>query len=100
MNYYVWYRVERDEAETETLIRAMMARVGCRARVSGRLLRKRGEPRLWMEVYEGVPDGLDFERLLAQKADEFDLGMFIDGARRVECFLDGEAVAPTCTAPA
>jgi hypothetical protein len=100
VNYYVWYRVERDEPDTEILVRAMMARVGCRAGVAGRLLKKRDEPRLWMEVYENVADSLDFERLLAQKADEFDVGMFIDGARRVECFLDGAAVAPSCGLPA
>lgn len=96
LNYYVWYRVERDEPETETVIRAMISRASCRAGVAGRLLKKRDEPRLWMEVYEGVAETLDFDTLLAQKADEFDVAMFIDGVRRVECFRDDQVVPATC----
>jgi hypothetical protein len=96
MNVYVWYRVERDEAETETAIRAMMARVGCRAGVAGRLMKKQGEPRLWMEVYEGVADAAAFTRILDEKAEAYDVGMFIDGPRRVECFMDTGVIPTTC----
>ena len=85
-SYFVWYRVRADERETETVIRHMMARLACRSGVAGRLLKKREEPRLWMEVYEGVGDPVGFERLLAQAVAEFDVEMFCDDSRHGECF--------------
>ena len=39
-----------------------------RCGVRGRLLTKRGEPNLWMEVYEGVQDGGLFESALAGRS--------------------------------
>jgi hypothetical protein len=74
----------------------MMARLACRSGVAGQLLKKQDEPRLWMEVYRDVADPAGFQRLMAQKADEYDLGMFIDGARRVEVFREDWSTAPTC----
>jgi len=97
MNFYVWYRVEKDDVETETAVRGMMARLACRTGIAGQLLKKRDEPRLWMEVYADVSDPGAFERLMAQKVDEFDLGMFIDGARRVEVFQQDGSAAPSCS---
>lgn len=97
MNFYVWYRVERDDADTETAVRGMMARLACRSGIAGQLLKKRDEPRLWMEVYLDVADPSGFERLMAQKVDEFDLGMFIDGNRRVEAFQPDGSTSPTCS---
>ena len=49
-----------------------------------------------MEVYENVSDPAQFERLLHQALDEFDVGLFIDGARKQECFV-GTAPAVACT---
>jgi hypothetical protein len=98
MNFYVWYRVERDDSDTETAVRSMMARVGCRTGIRGKLMKKRDEPLLWMEIYENVPDSSSFERILAEKADEFDVGMFIDGTRRVECFGEAALINPVCSA--
>ena len=97
MNFYVWYRVEKDDPDTETAVRSMMARLACRSGVAGQLLKKRDEPRLWMEVYRDVADPQGFERLMAQKADEYDLGMFIDGSRRVEAFQEDWSTTPTCS---
>jgi hypothetical protein len=94
--YCVWYRVTQDALDTELAVRAMMARLACRTGVAGQLLRKRDEPGLWMEVYTGVTDPDAFERRLAQAADEYDLGMFIAGERRVECFIPQAACAPAC----
>lgn len=100
MNYYVWYRVAADDAETETLVRGMMARVACQSGVPGRLLKKRDEPRLWMEVYEAVADTVAemarFERILAEKTEAYDLDMRIDGARRIEAFAPFADTAPAC----
>ena len=97
MHLYVWYRVEQDDKDTETAVRGMMARVACRTGIAGRLLKKRDEPHLWMEVYADVADPDGFERLMTQKVDEFDLGMFIDGARRVEAFQEDGSAAPSCS---
>ncbi len=99
MDFYVWYRVERDDADTETAVRGMMARLACRSGIAGQLLKKRGDPRLWMEVYRDVADPEGFQRLMAQKADEFDLGMFIDGDRRVEAFQEEGSATPRCSTP-
>jgi hypothetical protein len=98
--YYIWYRVRADDRETETVVRGMMARVACRAGVAGRLLKKRGEPRLWMEIYEDIADPEGFERQLARAVDEFDVEMFCDDPRHAECFLSEFRVAACATAPA
>lgn len=95
-HYYIYYRVsEKNAAEAELLVRAMQARLACRSGVAGRLLKKRDEPGLWMEVYEGVSEPRGFERLLDQAVDEFDLAMFVEGARKMECFIgDGSESQP------
>jgi len=98
-NYYVWYRVAEDEGAADVAIRTMMARLGCRTGVPGRLLKKRDESLLWMEVYEGVADAEAFERSLAQALDEFDVEMFLDGPRRTECFIADMPVTAACAAP-
>lgn len=97
MNYYIYYRVSnRNAAETEVLVRSMQSRLACRSGIGGRLLKKRGEPGLWMEIYENVDETDRFERLLAQAVDEFDLDMFLDGPRHTECFLGDSALASSC----
>ncbi len=78
------------------VIRGMMARLACRSGVGGRLIRKRDEPGLWMEIYADVADPARFEPLLRQAVDEFDVEMFIDGTRRTECFLAGDAIPAIC----
>ena len=96
---YVWYRVSVDDHDTGATVRSMMARLACRTGVAGRLLRKAGEPCLWMEVYEGVSDVAGFARHLAQAVEEYDLGMFIDGSRHEESFEEMTAITPACTRP-
>jgi hypothetical protein len=94
--YYIWYQVTSDDRDTETTIRGMMARLCCRSGCPGRLLKKHGEPGLWMEVYEGITDPDRFTRLLAQVVDEYDIEMFIDGPRHTECFIDTTAIPAAC----
>jgi hypothetical protein len=85
---YVYYRIDpRHIDAAETPIRAMMARLTCRFGVTAQLLKKRDEPLLWMETYEGITDATSFERELSKVADEYDVDVFLDGERHVECFL-------------
>jgi hypothetical protein len=49
-----------------------------------------------MEVYEGIADPAGFSRHLTQAVDEYDIEMFIEGARHVECFIDSGAIPPAC----
>ena len=94
LSYFVWYRVQRDDHDTEAAIRSMMTRLACRAGVSGRLMKKRDKSRLWMETYLDVTDSVGFEHLLQQAVDEYDVEMFIDGKRCTECFLADAASNP------
>ncbi|NWG75858.1 MAG: DUF4936 family protein [Rubrivivax sp.] len=97
-HYFVWYRVSDDGPETETAVRSMMARLACRTGVAGRLMKKRGEPGLWMEIYEDVADPAAFEARLAQAVDEYDVDMFVADARRMECFTAEPVTPPACSA--
>lgn len=96
LSYFVWYRVNQADSDTETAIRSMISRLSCRSGVSGRLMKKRDEPRLWMETYADVTDAPRFEYLLRQAVDEYDVEMFIDGNRCTECFLADSAIDPVC----
>mgnify|MGYP001764902631 CR=1 FL=1 len=98
MNLYVWYRVSRDDADTETAVRGMMARVACRTGIAGQLLKKRDEPRLWMEVYSGIADAEAFARALAEKVNAYDIDMFLDGERRPEWFIPETQITAACAA--
>ena len=59
--YCVWYRVTDDGPDTQTVLRSMMARLACRTGITGQLMKKCDEPRLWMEVYQGIADAEAFE---------------------------------------
>jgi len=58
--------------------------------IAGRLLKKRGEPLLWMEIYENVNDEAKFEWELADIADRLKVkdDLVPDTTRHVECFSD------------
>lgn len=84
---YVYYRLDPHHADdAETQIRALMASVCCQCPVTAQLQKKRGEPLLWMESYAGITDPDAFCRELARAVDEYDVGVFIDGERHLECF--------------
>ena len=97
ISVFIYYRVaERDRDEAETMIRAMQAQLACRSGIAGRLLKKRDEPGLWMEVYEPIAQSEAFERQLALLEDEFNIAMFIDGTRHREVFEAGHGSALHC----
>lgn len=93
---YVWYRVQHDDRDTETAMRAMMARVACRTGAHARLLRRHDDDRLWMECYAGIDDIAAFTRALDAQATARDVDMFIDGVRHLECFVDQGGVSADC----
>jgi hypothetical protein len=88
-SYYVYYRVAPDKtAACETAVLQLLDVMKHATGIAGRLLRKRAEPLLWMEVYEGVRDDAKFESELAAAAARLGVEEYLQdgGTRRVECF--------------
>ena len=85
--YYVYYRVTQPQ-QAGIAVRGMQSELLLRRGVRGRLLSKRDEPGLWMEVYEGVNDAPAFEAELDRLVDAMKLEGFLEpGSRRhTECF--------------
>lgn len=87
--YYVYYRVAPGiDATARSRVRAAQADVTAALPVLARLLTKRGEPDLWMEVYEGVADAECFERALAAAVERHRLTRLLRPGteRKIECF--------------
>lgn len=90
-SFYIYYRVDPKKAEAcAPLIGKLLAEVRDATGIRGRLQRKHGEPNLWMEVYEGVPDEAKFEWELAEIAGRLKIQDFLQSGttRHVECFQD------------
>ncbi len=88
-SYYIYYRVDPAQAAAaESRIRQLLAAVEEATGIAGRLMTKRGEPNLWMEVYEGVADEAKFEWELATAVNQCEATAFLQagGGRHVECF--------------
>jgi hypothetical protein len=88
-SYYIYYRVAPDKAENcELRVLELISALKERTGVAGRLLRKRSEPLLWMEVYENVRDDAKFELELEQAGSELKLAECLQegSGRRLECF--------------
>jgi hypothetical protein len=91
LSYYVYYRVSPERAAlARERVTALLDFVACSAGVRGRLLIKRNEPHLWMEVYEPVQEVDAFDPALARGVRELGLEEILaPGARRQqECFED------------
>jgi hypothetical protein len=87
LSYYVYYRVA-DAAAAASLVARLQQTLRDEGGVAGRLLKKRGEPALWMEIYDDVRDAAAFERLLARTVDDLHFSLVLTGGgeRKLECF--------------
>jgi hypothetical protein len=90
-SFYIYYRVSPAKAGAcEPRVRELLALMRKITGVQGRLMVKRDEANLWMEVYENVADDSRFEWELADAAGKLKLQEFLQPgtARHVECFRD------------
>ena len=88
-SYYIYYRVAAPHAkECEARVLDLFSVLKQSTAVGGRLLRKRSEPLLWMEVYDNVRDDAKFELELKQAETQLELSKYLqEGSnRRSECF--------------
>lgn len=88
-SYYIYYRISPEfSTEGETAVGEILASIESVTGIRGRLLRKTGEPLLWMEVYENIGDRTQFEAALSAAAarPEFSRCLQPGSARRIECF--------------
>ena len=89
--YYIYYRVDPVAADAARMqVDTLFDRLEQLCGVRGRLLSKRGEPHLWMEVYEGVTNARAFESAVQAEAAALGLeAVLLAGNRRtVEAFED------------
>jgi hypothetical protein len=88
-SFYIYYRVDPAKvAECELRVRELFAAMHKATGISGQLLKKRGEPNLWMEIYLGVADDAKFEWELADAAGRLKIQEFLlpDTTRHLEVF--------------
>ena len=88
-SYYIYYRVAADQAQgCESRVLELFSAIKQATNISGRLLRKRSEPLLWMEVYENVRDDAKFELELKQASAQLKINECVQegSTRRAECF--------------
>ena len=89
LNYYVYYRVAPHfEAEAAAAVKQIQFELEAETGIGGRLLHKRGEPQLWMEVYEGIAAGDAFEAMLNKAVEKAGFADFLQqgSVRKTECF--------------
>lgn len=89
LSYYIYFRVDSQHAEALGLqIHNMQADLLFKTGVAGKLLKKRHEPLLWMEVYENVNDAARFEQALEVAVEQYRINDFLPAGsvRNTECF--------------
>ncbi|HMK14684.1 MAG TPA: DUF4936 family protein [Burkholderiales bacterium] len=90
VNFYIYYRVNPAGAVAlEARIHEMQAALHNQNGIAGRLLKKRDEPLLWMEVYENVDDAESFEDAMVRIVEEYRIRQFLEpgSQRHSECFV-------------
>jgi len=90
-SYYIYYRVDPVQAETcAAAVQKLLATMQERSGIRGRLLKKRNEPLLWMEIYEQVIDEARFELELAEAVAASGINALLQAGstRHTECFAE------------
>ena len=88
-SYYIYYRIAPGQEPVCTQkVAELMAFVTRETGIAGRVMKKRREPLLWMEIYENIRDEEAFERALAQAVAITKAGECLQAgaSRRIECF--------------
>ena len=81
MNYYVYYKLSAEQvAPARLLVNELFEAIKQRFGVQGRWMRRRDDPTTYMEVYEGVRDGAEFEAMMQRESARFGV------QRRLEIF--------------
>ena len=87
--FYVYFKVAPgSETRARELAQALVADVRRESGIAGTLLRRRDDPSTWMEVYQGVADGVAFEALLKRLAESSNFQQVLKegSTRRLEVF--------------
>jgi len=90
-HYYIYYRIQPKFASAiESAIQRMQLEIKAQLGIAGRLLKKRDDPALWMEVYENVAENAAFEEVLRLVETETNIVSLLDpgSKRHIECFQD------------
>lgn len=90
-SYFIYYRVDPVHAEAcAAAVEKLLATMRKRAGVRGRVLKKRNEPLLWMEIYEPVSDEAKFEWELAEAVAQSGINALLQAGstRHTECFAE------------
>jgi hypothetical protein len=88
-SYYIYYRVNAADTQTcEARVLQLISTLKSSTGTAGRLLKKRSDPLLWMEVYDNVRDDAKFELELEQTASQLKIAECLQegSTRRAECF--------------
>lgn len=89
VSFYIYYRVAAERAVlARRQIDSLQDQLALSTGVRGRLMTKRGEPTLWMEIYEDIPDAGPFEHTLQAAVHELRIDeLLVAGTERhLECF--------------
>ncbi len=90
-SYYIYYRVDAaHQAAATAATRKILDAVFRDTEITGRLLKKRNEALLWMEIYEGVSDEAKFEWALAEAVAGSGIAAPLQqgSTRHIECFSE------------
>lgn len=90
-SYYIYYRVDAAQANACTdAVQKLLAMMRQRTGIRGRVLTKRNEPLLWMEIYEQVVDEAKFEWELAEAVAACGINPLLQSGstRHIECFSE------------
>jgi hypothetical protein len=88
-SYFIYYRTSAGADEVRKIVGEMQRALAQETGIGGRLMRRADDPTTWMEVYESVPDAVNFERSLDAAVARFGLARLLvgDGRRHVERFV-------------